>query len=84
MPITDTMEAKAMIVVMMRIAIRCDLESSFKKIYSLTTRSSTEVKKIMMYFVFIISKSVSMKSVFNYNRVEGDFSVFARTQIWIW
>jgi hypothetical protein len=62
-PITDTIERKAVIVVIMRIAIRCDLESSFKKIYSLVTRSSIEEKKIIMYFVFILSKSPLIETV---------------------
>ena len=79
-PITDAIEAKAVIVVIMRIASRCDLESSFKKIYSLVTRSSNEVKKIMVYFVFILSKRPVNEPVCYYDRAESDFSVFARTR----
>jgi hypothetical protein len=65
---------------MMRITIRCDLESSFKKIYSLVTSSSIEVKKIMVYFVFILSKSPVNEPICNHDGAESDFSVFARTR----
>ena len=64
----------------MSIVIRCDLESSFKKIYSLVTRSRIEVKKIMMYFVFILLVSPSNEPVCYNDNAKSDFSVFARTR----